>query len=201
MMLYEFLVIAEERPGEVNKKGRISHFKLAGGEWGSKEVPPRFNIITYDCTEKEAKHIFHNCKYSFTNSEFIYKKLAIGDTFEKADVLINDNAYYKTEGETKNNTLAKILNNNVSVADSCGFLTNFLSENIDNPRKYWYEKFFTLRKEEGVIEIMNIASCGYWGQLFEAINNLELSVKDKIKASSSFSVEDIKLLQDKWGVL
>ena len=71
-MLYEVLVIAEERPGFAAKLGEVVTAKPSGHRWGKAEGPPRFQVVTVDLEEYQLRDLLAGeWIYNFPRQRFV----------------------------------------------------------------------------------------------------------------------------------
>jgi hypothetical protein len=175
MSRYTVLVLAST--------GKISAIQAGQGTWGSKECPPVFELIETDITPEVAEWLLKFGGYNFDTKEFVHRDT--GEIFNEQTDLI-ESKIYDTQ-LTRNDGLAEGLGSE-SLTKSCDFLrASHIGEHEDD-RIYWIRRFYPLRKEKGVMALIQAARSGLYADARAAFDALDEEIKTKILNSGD--VED-----------
>lgn len=175
-MLYSILVCAQKRDGRNLKVGEIIAYKAPSLQWGKREGPPRFNIISYDCTEDEIKYIQRECIYDFNNKIFIDKDTL--DPFKKSDAIISADYNDFVPGDEQS--------------------INLLGHDVSRERSRFAEKYSKFKNLPGVKNLIYTIKHNNHASIYICISKLPTLTKVLLK--SNMSPQDYDELFNKWRV-
>ena len=170
---FECLILVQKKEGE------IIAVREKGWRWGTKEVPPLFEIVEINCTDDEAKHIEEKCKYD--KKDKLFKDKEDDKAYAKSDIV--EKITY-TDGDTRSqeyaDTLAGTPIENPCSYLSCSHLDGTEDEGDAWYRLYWTKLMYKLRREPGIMDLLKTIKYGFYPDIFLAIQNLPLETKQKI---------------------